>query len=112
MSRMSLVRGSTVRAAVVAAVSIAGVPAAAERRPITDKRFGAEVREAMAARDADAFRKLIDEADEHVGRWVALVQAAESPQALEWIKRQIERKGVGNDLLAHEISKREAQVAA
>jgi hypothetical protein len=86
--------------------------AAAERRPITDKRFGAEVREAMAARDADAFRKLIDEADEHVGRWVALVQAAESPQALEWIKRQIERKGVGNDLLAHEISKREAQVAA
>jgi hypothetical protein len=56
--------------------------AAAERRPITDKRFGAEVREAMAARDADAFRKLIDEADEHVGRWVALVQAAESPQAL------------------------------
>jgi hypothetical protein len=83
---------------------------APKQRPVTDKTFGTQVREAMVNRDADAFRKLIDDADEHVGRWVALVQAAESPQALEWIKRQIERKGVGNDLLTHELTKREAQI--
>ena len=59
-----------------------------------DKRFGAEVREAMAARDADLFRKLVGDANDNQARWIALVQAAESPQALDWIKRQIERKGL------------------
>jgi hypothetical protein len=83
-----------------------------EPRQLSDKQFGAEVRKAMAARDAGAFRKLVDDADAQTGRWIALVQAAESPQALDWIKRQIERKGVGNDLLDHEISKREEQIAA
>jgi hypothetical protein len=77
-----------------------------------DKRYGAEVREAMAARDADLFRKLVDDASDHQGRWIALVQAAESPHALEWIKRQIERKGLGNDILNREISKREQSIAA
>jgi hypothetical protein len=86
-------------------------PAPSEK-PVTDKQFGSDVRQAMAARDATAFRKLVDDANEHVGRWVALVQAAESPQALDWIKRQIERKGVSNDILAHEIRKREEQIAA
>jgi hypothetical protein len=85
---------------------------AQDEKPVSDKQFGADVRQAMAARDATAFRKLVDDANEHVGRWVALVQAAESPQALDWIKRQIERKGVGNDILAHEIRKREEQIAA
>jgi hypothetical protein len=87
-------------------------PAQNSAPPVADKEFGDEVREAMAARDAGAFRKLVEDADEKIGRWIALVQAAESPQSLDWIKRQIERKGVGNDLLAHEIRKREGQIAA
>lgn len=87
-------------------------PAADESPVPNDKRFGAEVREAMATRDADLFRKLVDDASDNNGRWIALVHAAESPQALEWIKRQIEHKGLGNDILNREISKRELQVAA
>jgi hypothetical protein len=77
-----------------------------------DKRFGAEVREAMAARDADLFRKLVGDANDNQSRWIALVQAAESPQALDWIKRQIERKGLGNDILDRELRNREEQLAA
>ena len=77
-----------------------------------DKRFGAEVREAMAARDADLFRKLVGDANDNQSRWIALVQAAESPQALDWIKRQIERKGLGNDILNRELRNREEQLAA
>ena len=77
-----------------------------------DKRFGAEVREAMAARDADLFRKLVGDANDNQARWIALVQAAESPQALDWIKRQIERKGLGNDILNRELRNREEHLAA
>jgi len=87
-------------------------PRQSELKPANDKQFGNEVRQAMASRDATAFRKLVDDANDHVGRWVALVQAAESPQALDWIKRQIERKGVESDILAHEIRKREEQIAS
>ena len=82
-----------------------------QEKRLTDRQFGAEVRKAMAARDAGAFRKLVDDADSQTGRWIALVQAAESPQALDWIRRQIERKDVGNDLLEAEIAKRQEQLA-
>jgi hypothetical protein len=82
----------------------------AKKKPLTDKQFGQQVREAMAARDATMFRKLVEEARDETGRWIALVQAAESPQALDWIKRQIERNGVANDVLSLEIRKREEQI--
>jgi hypothetical protein len=104
--------GGQVRAMARPAAQSRPEPRQSELKPANDKQFGNEVRQAMASRDATAFRKLVDDANDHVGRWVALVQAAESPQALDWIKRQIERKGVESDILAHEIRKREEQIAA
>jgi hypothetical protein len=104
--------GGQVRAMARPAAQQRSEPRQSELKPANDKQFGNEVRQAMASRDATAFRKLVDDANDHVGRWVALVQAAESPQALDWIKRQIERKGVESDILTHEIRKREEQIAA
>jgi hypothetical protein len=79
---------------------------------MNDARFGSEVRKAITNRNGETLRQLVDEAGEHVGRWIALVKAADSDQALEWVERQIERRGIGNDLLKHEIDKRKSQLAA
>ncbi len=88
--------------------STGGAPAA----EMTDTRFGSEVRKAITARNGDTLRQLVGEAGEHVGRWIALVKAADSDQALEWVEKQIERRGIGNDLLNHELAKRKSQLAA
>jgi hypothetical protein len=79
---------------------------------MSDAKFGSEVRKAITSRNGETLRQLVDEAGEHVGRWIALVKAADSDQALEWVERQIERRGIGNDLLEHEITKRKSQLAA
>ncbi len=85
-----------------------GAPAA----EMTDTKFGSEVRKAITARNGETLRQLVDEAGEHVGRWIALVKAADSDSALDWVEKQIERRGVGNDLINHEIAKRKSQLAA
>jgi hypothetical protein len=77
---------------------------------ISDDEFGRQVRDAMVNRDADQFRELIDKAGEEIGRWTALVQASESAQALEWIKRQIERKGIQDEQLERAVIVREEQI--
>ncbi len=79
---------------------------------MSDTKFGSEVRKAITARNGETLRQLVDEAGEHVGRWIALVKAADSDQALEWVEKQIERRNIGNDLLNHEITKRKSQLAA
>lgn len=76
----------------------------------SDTRFGSEVRKAITARNGETLRQLVDEAGEHVGRWIELVNAADSDQALEWVEKQIERRGIGNDLLSHELAKRKSQL--
>lgn len=88
-------------------------PRAPSNGTLSDKQFQEQVTAAMQNHDADTFRKLVDEgAGEHIGRWVALLQAAESPQALDWIRRQLERKGIKHQVLDNEISRVEHRLAA
>lgn len=79
---------------------------------LSDAKFGSEVRKAITSRNGENLRQLVDEAGEHVGRWIALVKAADSDGALEWVEKQIERRAIGNDLINHEIAKRKSQLAA
>jgi hypothetical protein len=73
-----------------------------------DDVFGAEVRLAITQKDGELLRSLVDEAGDHVGRWIALVKASDTPAALEWMEKQIVRRNIVNDLLVSEIEKRRA----
>lgn len=70
-----------------------------------DDVFGAEVRTAITSKDGELLRSLVDQAGDHPGRWIALVKATDTPEALGWMVKQIERRGVASDLLLSEIHK-------
>jgi hypothetical protein len=79
---------------------------------MSDKEFDEEVRKALATKDAQKFMELADIAGDHSGRWIVMIRNCEALQSLDWIERQILRKGLGSDLMSHEIRVRREQIEA
>jgi hypothetical protein len=78
-------------------------PPAEEKQPKPDQpipddpqAYGLALKTAIAQKDALETERLIDAAEGFEDRWIALIEAVDSPQPLDWIGRQLERKGVAD----------------
>jgi hypothetical protein len=79
---------------------------------LSPPQYAAAVKKAITGRNGDALRELVDQAGDNHGRWITLIKAADSDQALEWIEKQLERRNVSGEQLNVEIGKRRGQLQA
>ena len=91
-------------------VQTAQAKAATPPPQMTHAQFGEAVQQAIDGRRGDELLKLVDEAGTLVARWVTLVKASPTSDALEWIVRQIERRQIADPVLLEAITKQQADL--
>jgi hypothetical protein len=77
---------------------------------LTPPQYAAAVKAALDGRRGDEYLKLVEQAGENIGRWIALVKAASTETALVWIEKQIEDREIANTNLNAEIGKQRARL--
>lgn len=88
------------------------------RAELTDKEFDAKVRRALEMIGNDEtkeagkamYQEAVEDAGSFVGRWMVLIHQCESLQSLDWVAKQIERKGIQSPGLPVAIRKRRGEI--
>jgi hypothetical protein len=81
------------------------------REKLSDKEFDEKVRQWVSTKDPQIRMELIEDAADLLGRWLVLVAACESEQALSWIERKYEYTGGTSELMKDAIEKRRATLS-
>jgi hypothetical protein len=84
-------------------------PPAQARETLTEAQFDEKVRQAVGMKNGQQMLELIEDAQDMIGRWCVLVNATESPQALDWVEAKAKHKGIDSQLVKDAIEKRRAE---
>jgi hypothetical protein len=98
-----------------------GVPVPADRKrsqrsappsPISDDVFASQIEQAIAEQDGASFRRLATTAGRSVRRWTIMIEATQTPAALDWIGRQLDRQNLSSPELSEAINLQREKLAA
>lgn len=115
--RATTPRQATTRTAVQKAENVHPVDGNATSKPnyplgMTDDEFASEVRRAVKAKDSERIVQLIESAGTITGRWLSLIGAMENENAVAWLERQMQNKGITDPALIDAVGIRRGEFAA
>jgi hypothetical protein len=80
--------------------------------PISDDVFASQIEQAIADKDGASFRRLATTAGRSIRRWIIMIEASQTPSALDWIDRQLDRLNLTSPELSEAIDLQREKLAA
>lgn len=114
--RTAAPRQATTRTAVQQAENVHPVENNTTSKPnyplgMTDDEFGKEVRRAVNGKNSERIVQLIESAGTVTGRWLSLIGAMENENAVAWLERQMQNKGITDPALIDAVGIRRGEFA-